>query len=53
MKHKWMEYAALFTKENEDALNAMRQVSQLHKAIVKQALQRQAQYETPNQTPTI
>lgn len=46
---KWKDYAALCTKENEDALNTMRRVSQLHRKIVKRAIQRQAQYEKANQ----
>lgn len=46
---KWKQYAALFTKKNEDALNKIRAVSEYCERILKQARRRQAQYEKKKQ----
>lgn len=47
---KWKQYAALFTEENQDALNKIRAVSEYHRKIVKQARRRQTQYEKKNKS---
>ena len=51
--NEWKKYAALCTKKSEDVLDVMRRVNRLHRVIVKRALQKQAQYETPNTTSKI
>lgn len=53
-KNEWKKYAAFFAEfaeENQDNFNKMIRAYQLDKEILKQAIQRQAQYDkTPNKS---